>query len=179
MCGNVVDIFITKCIIMKIQYHKFVRDLKMNLLKRYESRLNDLKNKKLLIEKEIEWVSDLLENLKKEQYKASRILDIKPEAESDEFKNIETIEAVKIVLNEAFPDDIHQKEIARELFRKGWNCKSKTPDQTVATALWRLSKKLGTKSIEKTGKGKYKLTKPFNNNGEKVVTEITEEEIPF
>lgn len=151
----------------------------MNLLKRYESRLNDLKSKKMIIEKEIEWVSDLLDNLKKEEYKASRISDIKPEAESDEFGNLETVEAVKIVLNEAFPEDIHQKEIAKELFRRGWNCKSKTPDQTVATALWRLSKKLGAKRIEKTGKGRYKLTKPFSNNGEKKIAEMSDEEIPF
>lgn len=125
----------------------------MNLLQRYEKRLNELKSKKLMIGKEIEWLTAVIDDLKKEAYQASRISEIKPKAETDEFKNLDTTEAAKIVLNEIFPNDMLQKEIAKEMFRRGWSCTSKTPDQTVATALYRQKDKL----FVKTGKGRYRL----------------------
>jgi len=132
----------------------------MNLVKRYEERLRGLETKKMLLEKEIECVAELLEDLRKEEYNATRISEIKPKTESNEFANVETAEATKVVLNEALPEDMHQKDIAREMFRRGWSCTSKTPDQTIATALGRL----GDNIIEKTGKGRYRLKRPLNGN---------------
>ncbi len=148
----------------------------MSLLKHYEGHLKDLKNKKMLINKEIEWVTGLVDRLRKEEYKASRISEIRPEAETDEFKNLETAAATKIVLNEVFPDDMSQKDIAKEMFRRGWSCKSKTPDQTVATALYRQKDKL----FVRTGKGRFKLkVKLVFPNTKMTDVEISDEEIPF
>ncbi len=149
----------------------------MNLLKRYEKRLNELKNKKSMIGKEIEWLTAVIDDLKKEAYQASRISKIRPKAESDEFKNLDTTEAAKIVLNEIFPNDMLQKDIAKEMFRRGWSCASKTPDQTVATALYRQKDKF----FAKTGKGRYRLKEALilPDNGKMTDVEESDEDIHF
>lgn len=147
----------------------------MKILKKYEERLDQLVTQKALIEKEIEWVKELLENLRKEAYKTDKLAELRPEPKTAEFANLETAEAALLVLRDAYPGDMHQKEIARELFRRGWKCESKTPDQTVATTLYRLIKK--GLAIEKTGKGTFRLTKPLKDVGRGHKED--EEEIPF
>lgn len=125
----------------------------MKLLKKYEDRLNELKTQKAVIEREILWVEELIESLKKETYKSSKATEIKQEAETDEFQNLDTTKAILTVLNETFPKAMHQKEIAREMFRRGWKCDSMTPEQTVGTALYRLQKK----DVEKVSRGTFRL----------------------
>lgn len=152
----------------------------MKLLKRYEERLNELLTQKIVIEKEIQWIKELVENLRKEAYKTDRTTEVRVDAETDEFANIETTEAALSVINDAFPKSMHQKEIAREMFRRGWQCDSKTPDQTVATTLWRLMKRK-QHNIEKVGRGKFRLLKKLSMESHSSKREETKDndEIPF
>ncbi len=137
------------------------------LIKKYEDRLKELNTQKVVIEKETEWTTQLLDTLRKELSKTEKIAEIRPEAESNEFRDLEAAEAALIILREVFPNEIHQKELAREMFRRGWQCSSKTPDQSVATALLRL--KESNHSVEKTGRGKFRLVKELKeeNHGHK------------
>lgn len=149
----------------------------MKLIKRYEERLDELSKQKILIEKEIEWVKELLDTLRKEEHKTGRLAELRPEVETDEFTNSETAEAARLVLQDTFPNEMHQKDIAREMFRRGWRCGSKTPDQTVATALFRLMQR--NQNIEKTGKGTFRLKKLPKDMNSKEYEEDSKEEIPF
>lgn len=127
--------------------------IRMKLLKKYEDRLNELRTQKTVIEREILWVEELIESLKKETYKSAKATEIMQEAETDEFQDVDTAKAILTILEEKFPNAMHQKEIAKEMFRRGWKCDSKTPDQTVGTALYRLQ----NKDVEKVGRGTFRL----------------------
>jgi hypothetical protein len=143
----------------------------MRLLKKYEERLVQLKTQQIVIEKEINWVTEIVENLKKEIYKTSKIPAVKQEAETNEFENKETAEAVLIVLGEAFPNSLHQRDIAREMFRRGWHSDSKTPEQTVGNTLFRLIKK--KEPVERSGRGTFRLKKRLKSDNS------DEGDIPF
>lgn len=147
----------------------------MKLLKKYEDRLSELTTQKTVIEKEIQWVEELIESLKKEAYKTIKATEVRQEAESDEFTNLETMEAAVRILYEAFPKEVHQKDIAREMFRRGWQSKSKTPEYTVGNTLLRLCEK---KVVEKTGRGTFRLKKRHKEGGIKE-HETVEGEIPL
>lgn len=152
----------------------------MKLLKKYENLLNELETQKTVIEKKIEWVKELIDDLEKEAYKTERKTEVKVEAETDEFSNTDSTKAAFIVLNDAFPKEMHQKEIAREMFRRGWQNDSKTPDQTVAQALYRLINRKQY-NVEKVSRGKFRLLKKLSLESHSSKRDETkdDDEIPF
>ena len=115
--------------------------------------MQELTTQKAIIEREIQWVQELIEGLRRESYKTDKAVEIRTEAETEEFATMETTKAILIVLKEVAPRAIHQREIAKEMFRRGWSCESKTPDQTVGTALYRLL----NKDVERVGRGIFRL----------------------